>query len=489
MKLKRTLLITLLLSFIISMMSGCVKSAPGNTPGSPDVSAPGTNNTVKGQTEQRETGTGEQGTAQNPISEPYIEDVVFREVPMDLGGREIKFLSAFPNRWRKNPNENAITPNEVLEVVEALEQIEKDYNCKITVEEIKGRNLLEQALAAKAAGDTLGDILEMDITGSYMESLYSEGIVMDMTNDPIIDLGGNPWLPQTQFANMFGKQFGVHFLAKGSGDVLRGVLVYNKTMAEKYGLPDIYELVRRKEWTFDKFREVCEIIYSKAGGQVYPIGYSHEGIFIPLFVFANNGTYVDNTPEGYKYNALQENTLEANNFVVELIKAGYVMPERGTDEMFMDGKYVFYFGNYSAQAKYKANMSDEYGLLPVPLGPKASQYCAVTYNDSIFHIFNNIEKPEQVAAVLVAIANRCSKKNIIHDEMMTVLSNMESAEVFEILYRNVKCDLSRVVSTVRSIFKDANNKILAREVTPAEILESIGSEVQSLLDQVIYKGE
>lgn len=489
MKSKKVSVILLVGLFLLNIFTGCTKNVPSSDQKSDSSMITDESTQSKENSEKIEEGKEEkQSEESNEI--PHIEDAVFIETPMDLGGREIKFLTAFPNRWRKNPD--GTTPNEVLEVVDALAEIEKDYNCKIIVEEIKGRNLVDQALAARAAGETLGDILEMDITGSYMETLYSEGIVMNLDSiNSIIKLDQNPWLPQTEFANMFGKQFGVHFHAKSSGDTLRGVLVYNKTLAEKFGLPDIYELVKNKEWTFEKFKELCEIIHSKSGGEVYPIGYNHEGIFLPLFVFANNGTYVDNTPNGYVFDPLKENTLEAINFVVDLIKAGYVYgPDRSNgDQLFMDGKYVFYFGNYSAQAKYRANMTDEYRLIPVPMGPKATEYCAVTYNDSIFHIFNNINKPEEVAAVLVAIANRCSKKNIVEHEMMTVLSDMESAEVFKMLFSNIKCDLSRVVSSVRSKIKEANESVLKLSATPAEVYGSIKAEVQALLDEVVYKGE
>ena len=491
MKGKRKIAALLSMLFLLSVVvGGCTgKSTPQNNP----HQAKESDSDKSKDSSKTNDADSKKKSGQKEASNPHIKDAVFKEKPMDLEGREIKFLSGFPNRWRKNPEEGTSTPNAVLEVVDSLAEIEKDYNCKITVEEIKGRDLVARALTEKAAGNTLGDILAMDITGSQMESLYSENIVMDLTDNKIINLKGNSWLPQTEFAHMFGKQFGVHFLAKGSTDVLRGVMVFNKTLAEKYGLPDIYNLVKTKKWTFEEFRKCCETITSKAGGEVYPIGYSQEGIFTPLFVFANNGTYVNNTPKGYQFDPLQENTLEANNFVVDLLKAGYVYPhpnnDADEDQLFMDGKYVFYCGNYSAQSKYRTNMADEYGMIPVPMGPKATDYCVVTYNDSIFHIFNNIEKPDEVAAVLVAIANRCSKKNILKDEMMTELSDEESAEIFEMLYANVKCDLSRVVSTVRGKIKTANTQILQLETTPSEVYESIKPEVQGLLDQVIFKGK
>lgn len=417
----------------------------------------------------------------------------FVETPMDLGGREIRFVTTAANRYTYGEEKDK-TSNETLEIIEALELIEKDYNCKITVELLKGRDMVEAALTAKAAGETIGDILEFGVSDTQMEQIYANNLVMPLETPGIAEIikrDSNPWLAQTGFGNMFGHQYGVHFKTNNSGDLLRGVVLFNKNLADKYNVGNLYDMVKNNEWTFDKFAEINASIASQAGGEVYPMAYSHEGIYSPLLVFANNGTYAENTDTGYVYKALSDNTLEATNFAADLVKRGYVHPTSGKttdiEKAFADGEALFFFGNYNSLKNYtigKVPTEDSFGLLPAPRGPQGAGYNSVAYTDALYHIMNNIEKPEEAAAVLVAIANRTSKRNMIDTELMYTLQDEESAEMLQLMYDNVVLDTSRTVSTARSTIKGANTAILALEQTPKEAYESIEATIQSQYDEV-----
>lgn len=420
----------------------------------------------------------------------------FEETPMDLGGREIKFVSTASNRYTY-AEEKDKTSNETLAIMEALKSIEKDYNCKIKVELLKGRDMVATLLTSKAAGEAFGDILEFGVSDTQMEEVYSNNLVMPLETASvakIIGLDTNPWLAQTGFGKMFGHQYGVHFKTNNSGDLLRGVVLFNKNLAEKYKLGNFYDMVKNNTWTFDKFAEILASASSQGGGSVYPLAYSHEGIYSPLLVFANNGMYAENSDKGYVYKALSDNTLEATNFAADLIKKGYVHPNSGKttdiEKAFANGEALFFFGNYASLKKYTSGSvpsEDSIGLLPAPKGPKGKRYSSVAYTDAMFHIMNNVKKPEEVAAVLTAIANRTSKKDMIETELMYTLQDEESADMLKLMYENVDLDYSRVISTARVTIKDANTAILSLQKTPKEAYESIHATIQSQYSSVVIK--
>ena len=496
-------------SLMAVSMAGCSGSTDTNATTVATTQA--NNNTTAATTVATTDGTtAKELTEGEKLAEQYNG---FVETPMDLGGRTIRVVSSSASKYslknddQGNPSREA-TSNEVLYIVDALETIKKDYNCDFTFEQLKAKALVEALMTAKAAGDTYCDILEFDVSATYLEQIYSNNLCMPLENGQVSDIMGlytNPWLQQTAFGNMFGHQYGVHFTAYNSPDFLRGVLAFNKDLVKKYNVGDIYEMVNNKTWTFDKFKEICASITSQANGEVYPLMYNQEGIAIPMLVYANGGTFSENTATGYKYTALSDNTLEALNYIVDLAKAGYVHPEsenRSTNETnFGKGESVFMLTNYTTVKKFKQGTIEteyEYGMVPAPLGPNGDgEYNSVTYTNALFHVVNGIEKPEQAAAVLVAIANRASKDEdtIVEHELMNSLFDEESGEMVALMMSNIKCDFSRTVSTARGSISSAIKKMLKQNgeteftfsQTPKEALEEIEANVQAAFDSVILQ--
>jgi len=392
----------------------------------------------------------------------------------------------------------------LLYIVDAMEQIEKDYNCKFTYEKISGSELVEQCLALKAAGDTIGDILEFGVSGTYPDKLYANNICMDLNDNSIKDIikfYDNPWHPSSGFGLMFGNQYGVHFKLYNSSAVLRSVIVFNKNLAAKYDVGNLYDMVRNKTWTFDTFKQICSNIATQANGEVYPFIYHQEGLTVPMFVAANGGSFSESTANGYKFTALSDNTLEAMNYLVDLAKSGYIHPgsedKKNAELTYSKEEAVFFAGGYSIIKKFKNGTFDtnsEFGLLPAPLGPNGKEYGTISYTEDMYHIVNGIEKPEEVAAVLVAIANRTSKNTdqILEQELMSTLFDEDSGEMLELMYNNSQCDYSRVFSEARKILPPAIRSTLKQsetteftfEKTPKEAMEEIEASIQSAYDNV-----
>ena len=127
--------------------------------------------------------------------------------------------------------------------------------------------------------------------------------------------------------------------------------------------------------------------------------------------------------------------------------------------------------------------------MPGPLGPSGDgEYNAVTYTESMFHVMENTEKPEELAAILVALANRTGKHDMIETELMNALQDEESAEILQLMYDNMICDFSRSISKPRSLIMDANKKCLNQEKTPKEAYEEVASQIQAYFDEYNTKG-
>ncbi len=499
MKLKKVMALILAGAMTLSMV------ACGNNTGDNSTTTP-TNN-VENQTtpgNDEPTTPGETTPAKTEgelLAEQYTG---FVETPMDLGGRTIKIVTTIANRYTYatdssgNPDPDN-TANETLKIVDAIKSIEKDYNCTIEFEQLKGKDLVTALITEQSAGGTYCDILEFGCSDTYLEQIYAAHLCMDLNDERIsniIKLDTNPWLPASNFGLWAGAQYGVHFKTNNSGDLLRGVVLFNKDLVEQYGLGDMYELYKNKEWTFDKLSEMCASVLAQSDGTVYPLMYNQEGLYTPMLIYANGGSMATYEDGKFTFTGLTDQTLEAINYAVDWQTKGYLHPKsdvRSENEtLFANGESVFFVANYAALKKYTQGTIEcnyEIGLLPGPLGPSGNgEYNAVSYTEAMFNVMDNVEKPEEVAAILVALANRTGKRDMVETELMNTLQDNESGEVLQLMYDNMVCDYSRSISTTRGVVSGANKSILKLEKTPKEAYEEIASQVQSYFDEYNASG-
>ena len=501
MKLKKVIALILAGTMALSMVA-CDNNTTVDETTTPNVSNETTPSGGEETTTPNETTPAETTPAKSEgelLAEQYAG---FVETPMDLGGRTIKIVSTITKRYEYvkdasgNPDPDN-TDNDIVEVVKAIESIEKDYNCTIEFEQLKAKNLVSALLTEQASGGTYCDILEFGCSDTYLEQIYAANLVMDVNDPKIADIMGyetNPWLPASDFALWNGKQLGVHFKVKSSGDIIKAAVLVNKDLLAQYGYEDIYKYYNDKTWTFETFLEMCSSIASQSDGSVYPLVYGKESLFVPVLVYGNGGALADYRDGKYEFTGLTDNTLEAMNFAVDLKTKGYIHPSSDSDATtaFANGEAVFMFNIYNELKKLTQGTVEcnyEIGLMPGPLGPNGDgEYNGVTYTEHLFHVMDNVEKPEEVAAVLVALANRTSKVDIVETELTYSLQDEESADVLMQMYNNMKCDYSRSISTTRSLMVQANKDILNLEKTPKEALEEKASQVQAYFEEYNTSG-
>lgn len=498
MKLKRFAALLLAGTMALSAVA-CNNTSSDDTTTPIQKEQDSTKGSEEGTTPEETTPTKSEGEL---LAEKYTG---FVETPMDLGGRTIRVLTTVQSRYvyakdaDGNPDPDATT-NDTLEIIAAIESIQKDYNCKIEFEQLKAKDMVTALITAQSSGETYCDILEFGCSDTYLEQIYAANLCMDLKNEKIADiikLDTNPWLPASKFGQWAGAQYGVHFKTNNSPDLLRGVVLFNKDLAEQYGLGDLYALYKSGEWTFDKLTELCAKVAAQSDGSVYPLMYNQEGLYIPMLIYANGGSIAKYEDGKYSFTGLSDNTLEAINYAVDWQTKGYLHPDsdarKKNETTFANGGSVFFVANYTALKKYTQGTIEcnyEIGLLPGPLGPNGDgQYNAVSYTEAMFNILDNVEKPEQVAAVLVALANRTGKHDMIDTELMYTLQDEESAEILQVMYDNMVCDYSRSISTTRTLFAAANKAILALEKTPKEAYEEIASQVQAYFDEYNTTGK
>jgi ABC-type glycerol-3-phosphate transport system substrate-binding protein len=426
---------------------------------------------------------------------------------MDLDGRELVLLviqaGRGDNRWDYDLTDKERTPNDTLEIIATLRQIEKDYNCTITIDWQLASGLIEKLQANKAVGETPYDIFETGLTEFGVQGLYTNRLVLPVTHPAIFDVikpHDNPWLPASSFTVVGGTQFGVHFKPQNSPDILRSTLIFNKTYMETFALSNFYEMVRNYTWNWDNFDTILNQ-FNAMSDTIFPIIHGHEGLIVPQFIAANNGTLALSTPEGIIFVGHEnDNALEAMNFVRSFAERGFFHPQSGNRDAPVGlaasrGEVLFIFNWFDTMKnltrQHPGHDGDySFGILPPPMGPRATEYTTSVYTEVLYHIMADIPHPEEAAAVLVAMANRTRMKTdtkILH-ELRFSLQDEASAEMMQIMLNNVTVDLSRIHGSARSAGGDTivagMNRMLRGEETPVQAMQRIAPQMQNWFNQL-----
>ena len=214
------------------------------------------------------------------------------------------------------------------------------------------------------------------------QPLFNEDMLISVSDFSVTDLSAE-WWPATleQTHSIDGK---LYFLTGPIMTTYYGdgsCLLFNKAVAEDYGIEAPYESVLDGTWTFDKMFEVASAIpLNSTGAGEYRYG-DPSGIAI---LFANGMTITKFDDEGIPF---VEKSLPAE--LVDLSdKFSVIMGDESQtaitkyqgstyentsekygyesfDEMFTDGKFLFYFAP-TDQASALREKDVEFGILPLP---------------------------------------------------------------------------------------------------------------------------
>lgn len=207
-------------------------------------------------------------------------------------------------------------------------------------------------------------------------------------------------------------------------------MFFNATLLEQLtGITadDLYDLQAKGEWTWEKFEEICELIYEKGDidgdrvQDVYAIAANTE-VLTNALVRSNASTFFKLNSEGkFEYMVDSPATQEALEFnrTIRNAKYYYNRPKGTAQDYYYaafdeQGKFVFlpdqaYLFNDGQRLKVNEQPNaGEYGFLMFPIGPSAGGKYVNTYEDNIMVIpkcYNEAEAKTIAAAYDIYMAD------------------------------------------------------------------------------------
>jgi hypothetical protein len=245
----------------------------------------------------------------------------------------------------------------------------------------------------------------------YITPLALDGNFVNLAAFPYIDYE-NPWWPES-IKNELIIDNKLYFI---TGDYSLSLtkraqcLFFNKTIAEDYALPNLYQLVLNNEWTLDKFAEISKSVSSDLNGDgIYDtadlygfihlkVDVYHQVLQLPLAEVDDNGDlsiaiYNEKFLNAYSklYEILHaQSTLATNlrnstdDYGLTLFKNNYSLMRGGRMDISqslkdMESDYgILPFPKYDqSQDKYYTTSADDYSLLCVPVTVNSDKYAMI----------------------------------------------------------------------------------------------------------------
>lgn len=379
-----------------------------------------------------------------------------------------------------------------------IKYVEDNYNCKIEFVDCTG-DYYNKYVTSVLAGDPIVDIGYC--MTYHVPSLVEGGIIQPLDNYSSYDFNAYKWRPDVTEAGLYK---GKHYVELMKNYEVRYGIFWNKTLFEKYGLPDLYQLYQNDEWNWAKFKEIAIQGNQDTNndGTIDIYGFNARESLDWCYLYSNGANVVSKTDSGMLIDLSDSKVVEALTALQDFTTT---VPYRNAIDWnteswdsfitgFRDGKYMMCLeeswiaGSYLNSAD--GGMVDEWGWVPFPKGTSATDYSCYGKEFGCYSMLNGIDNPEEKAQIYNLITDLASS-NEEWDELVN--AQLENWARDESALDNATYILNKGVSIVNPIkgFNDVNNamssllgEITSGTSTPQTAIETYQSQIDSTIADI-----
>lgn len=439
--------LSLILAVVLICAAGC-----GNVVSSDNQ----TNTDATSDTIKPDTGKSDE------IVPPEIEAV-------DCGGADYTILCKSPGGYTFPYSEFLAEEQNGETMNDAIYQrniaIEEKYNLKLVA--VEASDVKGKAKSSILAGDSAFDLVMPMTSEAFAMTL--EGLFCDISLIPYVSIE-SPWWHEgiSNNTSIGGRNYFI------SGDLnlsmLNGVGVtyFNKELANRYNIGDIYQTVRDGKWTLDRFAEYCKGITQDLNGDTVLNGDDMFGLTCNAFVwqplFSGTGSrIIEKNDDDIPYLAWdseqniavigklvallndRDSTILVNQFPVLQDSGGW---GNASIKMFTEDRALFWIEIIYGVLQLR-DMNTDFGLLPMPkydeLQSEYTSYihanwtstCCVPVTTTDLDLTGRILEDMAYQSYLnvrpayydITLKGKVSRDN-------------ESGEMLDIIYSNINLDLT-----------------------------------------------
>lgn len=431
---------------------------------------------------------------------------------VDLGGYNFVIAEAAYYGSEDRPNMEAGASDLSDAILARNKAIEEKFNCTISYEYYDPTSFYDEVYPIIMSGEKVADIMDTTLF-SYGKFATAE-YLYDMSTLPHVDFTQDHWLKvyddtavyhtgerygaSAMFANPYTHGFGLYFNKR---------LVDESGLLDTLGVESLYDLLEQNKWNWDTFGQMLSGGYVDVGSDgvfdnndTYSITGGLDGGICALYLA--NGLNMLKVEDGYvKYAMTDPEVIPALTTMKGMFATPGIYYYGGGDstectKMFINGKVTFYL-NLTTRGQALRDMNDDFGLLPLPIGPNATGYSSpIDHNTPIISVPSSIDNPEATGLILEALAaTSYSEFDVWKDEVTSLYyRDEESADILlNYILPNLISDpvyiYDRIDQQLEAYTTNVIYKPIARDpnADPATMINSGKEVIQTLLDEVVNK--
>lgn len=381
--------------------------------------------------------------------------------------------------------------------------VEKYYN--VTLDVVKSDTINEDIRLDCASN--LGTYDAIMPTLPFLSIMSHDGYLHDLTTLKNFDANA-PWYDQNcSEAFSFYNQL---YFTTGDITILNKVntpsILFNKEIMEQQFDEDIYQLVRDKQWTFDKMIEMAKAatnIVTSDGSYSKDNTYGMVTAYGDTIMFygASGELICDKDEDDLPYLAIgqsERSTKIARKVLETTTDSGWLIHAQECDdpiwetsfEIFYNGRALFRPSYFSATTKLRSRSNIEFGIVPVPLMDETQEeyysYCGTSETVGIA-IPVSAQDPEFSAYMIEAYS--AWAKNYITTAYYDVnllykdIRDDESASMLDIIFDNIVYDMGECFNFggVATMFQEMTQN---KSVDFVSTLQSKEGQAQADIDEL-----
>jgi len=405
----------------------------------------------------------------------------------NFGGRVIRWAT-----WWYSGPEPGRSEREDLRLKREAE-VGKKYNVKFEYVNVPWGEFLAKYITTVMAGDAMAEIVSVQ-TDWFYPTLLLNNFCTNLSELGVFDFNAPKFQKETiEFATLDGSVYGYEI-----GRIEpRGVIFFNKTMFEREGITNIYDTVFNYKWTWDEMLKVAKKLTKDTDGDGVIDQWGLAGATGRLWrglIISNGGNFIDISDKWRpRFSLGDPEVLEALQFYQDLfLKEKVVLvPPEGSPwdyavQAFTDGKVGMLVAQMWNIDTFRDNMSDEYGVILFPMGPRMKEYTseATLHHFKVFPV--TVKNPKEVAIV----ENEMTEPYEVHGELLLMeekneewlemrVTDDESIKIVQMIWdKHMSVFNLQEAFGIMDIFYTIDWELQTGNSTPQKAVEEYAQEAQ-----------
>ncbi|PWL52625.1 MAG: hypothetical protein DBY36_04015 [Clostridiales bacterium] len=308
-------------------------------------------------------------------------------------------------------NEDGTYKNQLEEeLADKLAELEARLDITIEKMDYASDNRLELVTSAALGGIKIADLLWLRHTDFWPAA--KDNMLLPLDDERLVKEGLNytdetRWYqPAMKWSEMFGHQWTLNVASEYVAVPTGYFVCFNKELCASAGYDDMYQLVRDKKWTWDVYRDIARKTTKDVDGDGTPDIWGTGATAWGNEAVSNGAQFIGQVDGKWQLTINSDAGVRALQFLYDMNYGDKTRWDVGSGECrqaFADGTITFNWaqmGHINGPGEVIFNSEHDYGIIPMPMGPDATEYYSMAGDLDAFVIQSANQDLDKVVPIL-----------------------------------------------------------------------------------------